>query len=261
MVSITTGQRIFYGVIFLAALLVAVLGLFVPDYLASIFTWMTLPPLHARFVGAIYLFGAVFMLGCLIAKNQAEVRGAVQMIGIWTGMLFIISILNLSLFDFKLLPVWIWFLSYITYPIISIWMTVKGQKQTNSLSGSSSPAWVKTFLLIQGVVVVLLSVLLFFVPNFMTTLWPWKVTPELAQMYAGPLLSYGLGSLIFSRQNTWLGIRSIVPGMFAFSLTTAIVSFIHINLFSFSELADLIWFGWFGVASVALGIITLRVIK
>ncbi len=73
MLPITKGQRFFYGVICAAALLVAILGLFSPEYLASIFTWMVLPPLHARFVGAIYLFGAVFMAGCLLAKTQAEV--------------------------------------------------------------------------------------------------------------------------------------------------------------------------------------------
>ena len=74
MLPITRGQRLFYGVICAAALLVAVLGLFSPEYLASIFTWMVLPALHARFVGAIYLFGAVFMAGCLAARTQVEVR-------------------------------------------------------------------------------------------------------------------------------------------------------------------------------------------
>ena len=263
MLSITKGQRIFYGVICAAALLVAVLGLFSPEYLASIFTWMVLPPLHARFVGAIYLFGAVFMAGCLLAKTQVEVRGAVQMIGIWTGMLFIISLLNLSAFDFKLLPVWIWFASYLIYPLIAIWMTVRQPKllQADSLPGASLPTWSKGFLLIQGLVLSLLAVLLFFLPTFMSTVWPWKVTPALAQMYAGPLLSYGLGSLFFSRQNTWLGIRAIVPGMFAFTAGTIIVSFIHINLFSFTELADLFWFGWFGIATVILGVLTVRVMQ
>ena len=40
---ITTGQRIFFAVICAAALLVAILGLFNPTYLASIFTWLVLP--------------------------------------------------------------------------------------------------------------------------------------------------------------------------------------------------------------------------
>ena len=263
MLPITKGQRVFYGVICAAALLVAVLGLFTPKYLASIFTWMALPPLHARFVGVIYLFGAVFMAGCLAARTQAEVRWAVQMIGVWTGMLFIISLLNLDAFDFKLLPVWIWFISYITYPIISIWMTWRGPKpqQADTLPGLSLPAWSKGFLLMQGIVISVLAVLLFFIPNFMSTIWPWKVTAALAQMYAGPLLSYGLGSLFFSRQDKWLGIRAIVPGMFAFTAGTVIVSFIHINLFSFSELADLLWFGSFGIATVVLGALTVRAMQ
>lgn len=261
MVSITKGQRLFYGVICAAALLVAVLGLFFPEYLASIFTWMVLPPLHARFVGAIYLFGAVFMAGCLAAKTQAEVRWAVQMIGIWTGMLFIISLLNLQAFDLKLLPVQIWFASYIIYPLISIWMTWRGPKPTGELTGASLPAWAKNFLFIQGIIIILLGALLFLIPNFMSTAWPWKVTPALAQMYAGPLLSYGLGSFLFSRQNTWLGIRSIVPGMFAFTATTVIVSFLHINLFSFAEAADIFWFGAFGTATIILGMLTVRIIQ
>jgi len=263
MLPITKGQRLFYGVICAAALLVAVLGFFAPEYLASLFTWMVLPQLHARFVGAIYLFGAVFMAGCLAARTQAEVRWAVQMIGIWTGMLFIISLLNLKAFDFKLLPVWIWFISYITYPIISIWMTWRQPKpqQADALPGPSLPAWSKGFLLTQGIVTSALAVLLFFIPNFMSTIWPWKVTPVLAQMYAGPLLSYGLGSLLFSRQDKWLGIRAIVPGMFAFTAGTVIVSFMHFNLFSFAELADLLWFGSFSIATVMLGVLTVRAMQ
>jgi hypothetical protein len=77
-------------------------------------------------------------------------------------------------------------------------------------------------------------------------------------MYAGPLLSYGLGSLLFSRQNTWTGLRAIVPGMFAFATTTVIVSFIHISLFSFTEIADLLWFAAFGIVTVLLGILLFR---
>ena len=72
---ITQAQKIFFAVICAAALLVAALGLFNPAYLASIFTWLELPPLHARFVGAIYAFGAVFMAGCLAARYQAEDAG------------------------------------------------------------------------------------------------------------------------------------------------------------------------------------------
>lgn len=257
---ITTGQRIFFAVICVAALLVAILGLFNPAYLASIFTWLELPPLHARFVGAIYAFGAVFMASCLAARYQAEVRWAVQLIGIWTGMLFVISLLNLSAFDFNLLPVQIWFASYIIYPIISLWMTLQQphRMRTGDLPGLQLAGWAKGFLFTQGILFSLLAVLLFSAPMFISTLWPWKVTTVLAQMYAGPLLSYGLGSLLFSRQEKWLGVRAILPGMLVFTVTTVIISFIHIGLFSFNEIPDLLWFGWFILASLLLAILTFR---
>jgi len=260
---ITPGQRLFFAVICVAALLVAALGLFNPTYLATIFTWLVLPPLHARFVGAIYAFGAVFMAGCLAARYQAEVRWGVQLIGIWTGMLFIISLLNLSAFDLTLLPVQIWFASYIIYPIIALWMTIQ---QSHLMKAGDLPAlpiagWARAFLFLQGILFSLVAILLFFAPAYMATLWPWKVTPVLAQMYAGPLLSYGLGSLLFSRQEKWLGVRAILPGMLVFTVTTVVVSFIHIGLFSFNELPDLLWFGWFLFASLLLAVLTFRALQ
>ena len=263
MSPITQGQRVFFAVICAAALLVAILGLFNPAYLASIFTWLELPPLHARFVGAIYLFGAVFMAGCLFAKQQAEVRWGVQMIGIWTGMLFIISILNISAFDLSLLPVQIWFASYIIYPILSIWMTVRqsSMMQSASLPGPELASWAKNFLLAQGILIIVLSIALFLAPGLMSTLWPWKVTPVLAQMYAGPLLSYGLGSFLFAKQEQALGVRAIVPAMLAFTVTTVLVSFMHISLFSFAEFADLLWFAWFIISSVFLAVMAMRVMQ
>ena len=258
MSPITQGQKIFFAVICAAALLVAVLGLFNPGYLASIFTWLELPPLHARFVGAIYAFGAVFMASCLAARYQAQVRWAVQMIGLWTGMLFIISLLNLSAFDFSRLPVWIWFLSYIIYPIVAIWMTIRQPQlmQRADLPGPALANWVKGFLLAQGILVTTLAILLFFAPALMSTLWPWKVSPVLAQMYAGPLLSYGLGSLLYARQEHWSGVRSVLPGMLVFTATTVVISLLHFSLFSLSEAADLFWFGWFIFASIMLALIT-----
>ena len=260
---ITQGQRIFFAVICAAALLVAILGLFNPAYLASIFTWLELPPLHARFVGAIYAFGAVFMAGCLAARYQAQVRWAVQLIGIWTGMLFIISLLNLNAFDFSLLPVQIWFASYIIYPLIAVWMTIRQPQRmkAGNLPGPNLASWAGGFLLVQGILFSLLAVLLFLAPAFMATLWPWNVTPVLAQMYAGPLLSYGLGSLFFSRQEKWLGVRAILPGMLVFSATTVIISFLHIGLFSFNEAADLLWFGWFIVSSLILAVLAFRAVQ
>jgi hypothetical protein len=133
--------------------------------------------------------------------------------------------------------------------------------QAGDLPGPELDSPAKGFLLAQGILFSLLAVLLFLAPGLVSTLWPWKVTPVLAQMYAGPLLSYGLGSLLFSRQDNWLGVRSILPGMLVFTVTTVVISLIHVNLFSFSEVPDLLWFGWFITASLVLAVLTFRALR
>jgi hypothetical protein len=47
--------------------------------------------------------------------------------------------------------------------------------------------------------------------------------------------------------------------MLAFTATSVVISFVHVNLFSFGEVADLLWFGWFILATVMLTLLTVRV--
>ena len=56
-----------------------------------------------------------------------------------------------------------------------------------------------------------------------------------------------------------LGVRAIVSAMLAFAVTTVVISFIHLSLFSFAEIADLLWFGWFIFATLVLALLTVRV--
>ena len=263
MALITTGQRIFFAVICAAALLVAALGLFNPAFLASIFTWLELPPLHARFVGAIYAFGAAFMAGCLAARYQAEVRWAVQLIGIWTGMLFIISLLNLDAFDFNLLPVQIWFASYIIYPIIALWMTLQqpDRMKAGDLPGLKLSGLAKGFLLIQGISLYTVSS----TSLYGACLHDYALAVE-SDTRAGAdvcrsLVIVWAGKPDLCVADEVVGSPGILPGMLVFSVTTVIISFIHIGLFSFNEVPDLIWFGWFIPASLILALLTVRALQ
>ena len=128
----------------------------------------------------------------------------------------------------------------------------------NNLSGEPLSSWAKNFLLVQGIVVGLFSLALILTPNLMIALWPWKITPLLAQTYGGPLLAYSIGSYMFAQRSTWNAVRTVSPAMFVFSALVLLASFIHRDLFSMGEVNDLIWFIAFGVATVFLGLITVR---
>jgi len=262
LIAIPRAHKFFFGVICAAALLVAVLGYFAPTQLAAITSWLVLPPLHARFVGALYFYGAVFMVGCMMARYQAEVRFALPMIAIWTGLLFVVSILSLSAFDFALLPVWIWFASYLVYPLIALGLAWQQRRPVNDdLPGTPLAGWARNFLLTQGVGVGVLALALLLAPNLMVAVWPWKITPLLAQTYGGPLLAYGVGSWLFGQRRTWAGVRAVVPAMLVFTAGVLLASLIHRDLFSIGDVADWVWFIAFDVATVLHGLMVGRVLQ
>jgi hypothetical protein len=79
----------------------------------------------------------------------------------------------------------------------------------------------------------------------------------LAQIYAAPFLSYGLSSLMLSRQQTWPQVRVVVAATFVFAFGVLLASFIHRELFSAANLSTWVWFAGFLLATALLGLLTL----
>ena len=117
--EISAPLRLFFGVTAIAAFFVAYLGLVDPARIDERFTWVVLPPLHARFVGVLYLFGMVYMIGCILANRWSQVSPALPAIGIFTSLLLLVTLLNLEAFDFDLGPVWVWTLVLHHLPAIA----------------------------------------------------------------------------------------------------------------------------------------------
>jgi len=252
---VSRNLKIYFAAVGLLALWVGVWGYFIPTQVDQAIPWLV-PPLHARFLGAMYLSGATFMISGILSRRYLEVKSMIPMIAIWTGMLLIVSLFYLDEFDTSRTQVWIWFGAYILYPSIALWVTWANRNQAEESTGQRLPAWVKTYLLVQGVVVTLLSLALLFIPDSMVDVWPWKITRLLAQIYSAPFLAYGLGSLMISQRETWEEIRVVLSGTLVFAVGVLLASIIHRDLFSFTNIPSLLWFSGFGLASSMLGILT-----
>ena len=120
MSELTWWERLYFAVITLAALFVAWLGFFKPARMDESFTWVQLPPLHARFVGALYLFGGVYLLACTVARYLAQVRPAPPAIVLFTALLLLVTLMNPEAFDYDLGPVQVWTGSYVVYPLLGL---------------------------------------------------------------------------------------------------------------------------------------------
>lgn len=257
---ITRNQKIYFAAVGLLALWVGSWGYFIPTRVDQAIPWLV-PPLHARFLGAMYLSGMTFMIGGIFSRYYAEVKIMIRVILIWTGMLFIVSLFYLGEFDYSRKQVWFWFGAYLIYPAIALWLMWRDRNLHETIEGQLMPAWIKRYLQAQGLLVTALSLSLLFAPEIMISLWPWKITRLLAQMYSAPFLAYGLSSLMVSRRERWNEARVVVTGTFVFAFCVLLASVIHRNLFSLASTAAWVWFGGFTIASVVLGFMTVQAIR
>jgi len=250
-------HRLYFAAVALLALWVGVFGYFIPSHVDVALPWLV-PPLHARFLGAMYLSGTTFMLGCLLARQWAEVRVVLPMITIWTGMLFVVSLLHLGEFNPAVPPTYVWFAAYFFYPLIALWLAWRHRQAAPPAPTSAGrlPGLVRLYLSLQGGLVTLLALALLLAPGLMTNLWPWKITPLLAQLYSAPFLSYGVGSLLLAGRQTWLETRIALAAMWVFAVGVLLASLIHSALFTFSAPAAWLWFGAFVIATFALAFLS-----
>lgn len=252
------GERLYFVAVGALALWVGIWGFLVPRSVGRALPFVV-PPLHARFLGAMYLSGLTFMVGAALARTWAEVRIVPPITAVWTGGLLVVSLFHVGEFDLSEPQDQVWFAAYVIYPLIALLLTWRHQGDAHErLAGAPMPPWVKTYLSVQGVAATVLGVALFVAPATMADAWPWPITSLLAQLYAAPLLAYGIGSLLLSRQRTWPEVRVCAIAMFVFAAGVLVGSLLHLELFSSRDAAAWMWFGAFGAATVTLAVLGVR---
>ena len=111
------------------------------------------------------------------------------------------------------------------------------------------PSWVRHYLLAQGSLMVALALALLFVPQTMLMLWPWGTGRLMLQLYAAPLLSYGIGSFILRRQHGWSEIRLALVAMCVFTGAEFAASLRYLSSLNGPALAIALWFAWLGATT------------
>jgi hypothetical protein len=240
----------FFGV--LAGLFPAFFGLFDPAILDKEFTWASLPPLHARFIGSFYLFAVLFTLGLLVARRRWQVGSGYWSIVIFTGVIGVLNILNWEAFDFDETTVKVWIAVYIAFPVVGLALALLALGEDEGTEeGVALPPVARTWFLVQAVVYALVGVLLLVARGTMADAWPWPVTNTVAQFYGGAFLSLAYITWHSARHRTWAALVAVVPPFAAFSVATFVVSLVHGELFSASDVATWLWFSFFGVSAGA----------
>ena len=248
-------ETTYLAVITVAAAFVAYLGFVAPKRMDEAFTWADLPPLHARFVASLYLFGAVYVGACMVTRRRAQVGPVYGGIITFTGLLFTLTMLNLKAFDFDLAPVWVWTVSYIVYPILGVvlvvWIARSGQSGPQERVADRAVApWARRSMQGIAATVGLTGLLLLVARDLMVDMWPWKVSTGLAQFYAAPVLAVAFCAWRYSTRTTWRSLRTITPALLVLGVATLASSLVHRALFDVSDVSDVVWFAGFGLLTL-----------
>ena len=232
-------------------------GYVIPAEVANALPWSA-PPLHARVIGSLYVSGTVFMFGSVFLRSKPAIDLSLAIATVWTGMLLLVSLLHWQAFDFSHTPVWFWFFAYIVFPITGGYLYVQGGAWGTVPGPGGLDLWARRYVEVQSAVCFALAAVLFLMPGAMTTLWPWKLTPLLAQVYSGPFLAYGAAGFLFARLPGWKDAMVASLGMLTFAAFVLVASLIHRPLFANGGIATIIWFLGFAIANVMLAAITWR---
>jgi hypothetical protein len=205
--------------------------------------------LHARFIGAFYLSGTLAMAWSLFAGRSAEVRLPIVLAVVWTGALLLISLLHLDAFDFARPQVWFWMGAYAVYPVWGAWLYGRARALDPPQQQAGDVA-----LLALALPCTAFGALLLLAPEVMARLWPWAVTPLLAQIYAGPFLAYGASLSLAAREARPEARRIVVASLLAFTLLVLLASLLHERVFHFDAASAWVWFAAFAVAAAVLAL-------
>jgi hypothetical protein len=249
-------EKVFFVVVALSALWVGSWTYFAPASVQNGIPWFA-PPFHARVIGATYLSAAVFCCAAAFARSFAEVRIVMPMIATWTGIIFVVSLLYLTAADYRRPPIWIWLVAYLVYPVVALWL-LWTHRAAGEAGGPALPAWAGGYLLVQGIFLTAVGALLLVLPNLMVKMWPWALTAQLAQIYAGPVLSYGVASLMLAQMRVYAEARIALSGMLVFALAVLAASVIHRASFAGLSLSVAVWFASLSIALVVLALVLAR---
>jgi hypothetical protein len=243
-------HRAYFFVVVWFTLWVGYFGFFRPQEILRALPW-PVPPLHARFIGAFYLSATVFLTLSMLAKTLLQVRTIVIMAFTWTGWLLLITLIHWDTFNFARPQVWFWAVAYILFPIAAAWLARAGPSAAEPAAKLITQRSIIVFLQVQGVLLVALAAACFLAPTFVTTIWPWKISTFLTQVYSGPLLAYGVGSLVLAARRNWT--ETLIPavGFLVFSVLALVGSCRHLVLFTAGSPSEIVWFSALGL--VALG--------
>src|SRR5436190_14590092 len=170
----------------LFAALAAVAGflLFVlTEHTDRFFSWTIEPPLTAAFLGASYWAASVLIFIASRERLWAAVRPAMPPVLVIATLLLLATLIHIDRFHRDSIFGWFWIVVYAIVPpllLFLLWRERRTPGGTDRRRTLLAPG-LRTALLLQAAVMLVVGVWLFVGPGDAGSAWPWKLTPLTAR--------------------------------------------------------------------------------
>ena len=156
-----------------------------PQLAATWYAWPIKPAINAAFMGTGYLIGVVGIIPTLfVVRSWRSLLVPLNAFFVLAAMHVIVTLMHAEKFRWDYPLTWAWMFVYTVIPI-GVVRTHMRQARVTSTSLArkklhiSSPAF-----LCLGVIVMILAIGLFTVPQALAAVWPWPITPLLARVFS-----------------------------------------------------------------------------
>jgi hypothetical protein len=198
----TVWLRVLFGFVLVQALLL-VRALIWPDLIAQNLPWPA-SPLNARFIAALYAMGAVTSVLAMLARCYAAIRIPLVLLGVLTGGLLALTLPHLGEFTAATFPYrWI---AFYTADVIVVAVVLWQLRGRDTRPAGTNPMGL--VLLGYAALLAVVGIAMLVAPDWAVHLWPWRLTPILAQVYSIFFLTFALGGVLSARdprfQAVWI---------------------------------------------------------
>ena len=224
-------QFVLFGLV-LPLLFIAGVQLFIlSEQTETYFAWTFGAPVSAAFLGAGYWAAMIHAYTGARSNSWAFVRTSMPAALTATTLLSITTFLHLESFHLASplfitrFVTWVWIAVYVFVPpILAIaWITQSRMPGANERGRYPLPAWMRGGFTLLAAFALFSGLGLFLVPDAMSALWHWPVTPLAARAVSSWLCAFGVACATLMFENDIRNGAGTCSSLFAFCLLQLVV--------------------------------------
>ncbi|HKT04984.1 MAG TPA: hypothetical protein VJT31_36175 [Rugosimonospora sp.] len=227
--------------------LTAVFGpllVFAPGHTAQFWAWSIRPSMSAVWVGAGYTFGACAISTMLVLNRwRTSILATVATIPFAYAMI-IATLLHLDRFPTGSVRFWVWLVIYAALPLGLPVILVRNRGADPGIEPDDRllPRWLGRGAGVVGGLIDAFGVALFTAPAAVGKVWPWLLTPLMAQVVAGWLMFFGTGTAMLAFERRYRAVRAFLPSVAVWFGVLDVAALFHLDDFTNGPFATAVYF-------------------